>query len=337
MDNSTVCELPKYPGVDGRGAVILQYLEDTQEIAACGSFEYSTYSEMKDNSCYKLSGSSWQNMTPLINYHKPAPQVTKSLYLNGKGWFVFGQDQNNVVLSTEIFNGSFWNDTPATGSNGINLAYISIGCSVKLNDTHIMITGTDDDTDLTAGWILNLNDYSWTTIAPLGEKILQYGCVLTPEGEVLIAGGQNVGVRKSTVKIYNPATDSWRLDNNLPTDVDPIIFGFFNWNNEIYFATWLANSVWKKTNSGWEKTDIEMGASFNVERCPAILVPKHAIQCPTLTTIATTTATTTTSTTSTTTTSTISTTTTETTTLTSTTTTATGKTLCKHNIYYPPI
>ena len=96
---------------------------------------------------------------------------------------------------------------------------------------------------------------------------------MTPVGVVVTTRGRD------RVKIYNPATDSWRLDNNLPTDVDPVFLGFFNWNNAIYFATWY-NSVWKKTNSGWEKTDIEMGARFNVERCPAIIVPKHAIQCP---------------------------------------------------------
>ena len=115
MDNSTVCELPKYPGVDGRGAVILQYLEDTQEIAACRDNDFSSPPvDMSYKSCYKLSGSSWhQNMPPLINFHDPFPKNTKSHYLNGKGWFVFSQDQNGVGLSTEIFNGSHWSNTPA--------------------------------------------------------------------------------------------------------------------------------------------------------------------------------------------------------------------------------
>ena len=96
---------------------------------------------------------------------------------------------------------------------------------------------------------------------------------MTPVGVVVTTRGRD------RVKIYNPATDSWRLDNNLPTDVDPVFLGFFNWNNAIYFATRF-DGVYKKTDFGWEKTDIKMGAYFRVDNSPAIIVPTHAIQCP---------------------------------------------------------
>ena len=93
LNTTRVCSLPSYPGVDGRGPVVLSYLADQRVLAACGS-----WTNRDDQSCYQLSPDQPSGWQPLgegqhINQFCTLPQRTRSHPLQD-GWFLIGQKDN---------------------------------------------------------------------------------------------------------------------------------------------------------------------------------------------------------------------------------------------------
>ena len=77
-------------------------------------------------------------------------------------------------------------------------------CSVPLNSTHLFFSGGDFYGGVLADtWTLDLENLEWTSSAPMLTGRSGHGCVLTADGEVLVAGGYPA---EDAVHIYNPVS-----------------------------------------------------------------------------------------------------------------------------------
>lgn len=278
--------MPNYPGVDGHGPVVLAYLEDQQVLAACGS------NGRKDQSCHQLSPGKptvWEEMPPLVATHCHYQYRTRSHYLSGLGWFVLGHDEScdySSDIQTELFTAEHqWIKTPTT-SPYPSASYPGSPCSVALNSTAIIITGGySQDGQLSATWLLDLTDYSWTRLRDMPGPRYTHGCMVTAEKEVLIAGGQDSDHPLSTVYIYSIENNIWRQAVDLPDGWKPTHYRFpvlFLWNDRPILLEQLSNRLWilQGKEEGWKQMEIPLGVGmFNGEQDSAILVPRGAFNC----------------------------------------------------------
>ena len=277
-----VCELAPYPGLllGGKGPVVLTYLPDQGVAAACGTLDQI------DRSCYALqpgTSSAWQSMAPMVKDHCSGPHRTRSHYSKYFGWIVFGQDEscsNQGFLVTETFT-----QDQGWVEKSIHSPYTDFYpgalCSVLIDDQSIMIIGgfTNKRAILSSNYILNLGNSSWVKATELLTSRNQHGCVVTADGEVMIAGG---AYEKKSVDFYDASSSSWRQGQDLPIKMgnygSPIIK---LWNFKPILMESSTDKIWEMQGDGsWQLFNISLGATFNGRTDNAVLVPAGQFKCP---------------------------------------------------------
>ena len=290
LDDGSVNELPPYPGVNGRGPVALTFLEDDRKVAACG-----TWSKSQVSTCYMLNPEptpAWQQMSSShVSQHCPFPYGTRSHYIDPIGWLVFGDGSTcsrdeDEGLSSEILalGNADWMETPIASPHTSGYPYNT--CSVQLNSTHVFVSGGyfNDEHELSSAFILDTTNYMWTPAEPLITARDGHGCVLTASGEVLIAGGVGAlgSPGMSSVHIYNPTTDTWREEGDLPDKMtayfNPVMF---LWRGKPILLESGSQNIWQMEEDdgfgGWQKLSAVLGSEFFGSDDIAILVPSAEI------------------------------------------------------------
>ena len=276
--DSHVCELPRYPGQEGKGPGIMEYIPAENRVAACGSFQLS------DRSCHALEPgmSSWKVMPSVGMDYCNNPTRTKSHYSPSLGLGIFGQrtcDNIKGGLNTEIFSMGIWTSYSTIGYPYTD-GFAGATCSVLLNSTTIMVTGgwKDNIGRLDSSLIVHLETGTWTSVAKMPAEINQHTCVLTAEGEVLIAGGAG-GSR--SVYVYNVADNLWRQEQDLPSQIETLFSVSLLWNNKPLLLEHNSDLIWQRTDTGdWQMLNSSMGDTFQGIQNRAILVPGGVFTCP---------------------------------------------------------
>ena len=295
LDKSAVCKLQSYPVKTA--PFLLNYLENTKEVMACNNFYNFTYTYLFGSSpinCYKLNSSDSSNWTyspPMVTDHHDYTYFTKSFYLNNGDLFVIGSnDSTTRFISTALWS-SDGNSLSATPTGGLpNMTttyqnYPSGGCAAKLNDTHIMVVGGLEGEHsfrkyLSSAWILNLADYTWQLVEPMNQERYGHACILTAEGEVLVAGGVTDNGKSYNAEIYNPITNSWRNDSfDLPAK-STVFADTLLYEKKVIMLPQGTTNPWIRTESGWKNSNVSLGGTFDGNwGSKAVMVPKDAFNC----------------------------------------------------------
>ena len=285
LAENRVCNLELYPGEGGVASpLILDYLPQRNELAGCGTFgEF-------DRSCYSLrpgSPEAWQPLSSLAQDHCNLLISTRSHVSPELGWFVFGHE-GTVCQSDTNFGDLFIADLLTNTDNKWTVSpvaspypngYPASSCSVLLNPTTVMVTGgyDNDMTTLDMCFLLDLNTMTWTKVAPMLKPRQDHTCVVTVDGEVLIAAGQD-----GSVHVYNPATNSWREEQDLPDQVTTFYeSALLLLNGMPSFVEVDTDKIWQRQEDGsWEMMDVSLGAEFDGFFDHLVPVPADLYQCP---------------------------------------------------------
>ena len=220
LNTTRVCSLPSYPGVDGRGPVVLTYLENQRLLVACGSFD------RVDKSCYQLSPdnpSGWEPLPSLTNTFCPYPTMTKNVQLPTGEWLLLGQGVDAIGpllfnISSELLNAQLQWSQPRIKNPYAAAGYPWGTCIVAINSTRIIVTGGyNGDGELSSTWMLDLTDLSWERLQDMPVPRYSHGCTTTPTGELIIAGGSV----DRYVYIYNLMSNTWSQAGELPPEINP--------------------------------------------------------------------------------------------------------------------
>ena len=292
LEDSSACKIADAP----KTPVIFQYLGDQKVAAVCGQQGNKT-----DQSCYSLSNGTnpgWTALPQISNQYCPFPSQTRSHYINNNGWFVLGKKPLDRVPngnfdtcryqdskpSAEIFNTiRQWNNisiaSPYRTGN-----YPQMTCSVPLNTSHVMVMGGySDGLTHSEAFIYNIASNTWTNNTAAMPQSTQWpGCVLKPDGEVLVAGGMEPlnGIPRDSVHIYNVASNSWRtLLSKLPEPVRrPVML---LWKNTPILLVSGTDKVYKmKDDNSWELLEAKLGKEFRGDTDLAVVVPSGLYSCP---------------------------------------------------------
>lgn len=249
-------------------------------MAACGTFETTS------RFCYSLSPGlppTWKDINPFTSNHCHIPDVTRSHYSREFGWYVFGREtcpSRGNIMSEVMNDNQNWLEIPA--SSPFSEGFPGGTCSVLINSSTALITGGIDKDILSFTSLLDLNTFTWTEVAPMITPRAGHGCVVDENNEVLIAGGFN-GALLSSVHIYNPATDSWREEQELPGLMEHYKYPtILLWNQKPVLLEANSDRMWMRLeNRSWELMPTTLGAEFlGSDVDTAALVPADLYQCP---------------------------------------------------------
>jgi len=152
-------------------------------------------------------------------------------------------------------------------------------CTVPLNSTHLLLSGgnTGGNDYLADTWILDLENLACTPSTPMLLPRSDHGCVLTTEGEVLIAGGLGDQTNyEYSAHIFNPVTLEWRENGDIPTEAThgegPRLL---LWNSKVLMVKKYSDLIWEMTaDGGWQVMDVTLGpATFTGGWENGIIVP----------------------------------------------------------------
>ena len=282
LNTTRVCSLPSYPGVDGRGPVVLSYLADQRVLAACGSLNNTD-----DQSCYQLSPDQPSGWQPLgagqhFNQFCARPQYTRSHPLQA-GWFLIGQKDNcgssGAALSTELLTPELQWITPSISNPFDKAGYPWGTCSVAINSSSVIVTGGLNNLYLSSTWMLDLSDFSWTRLQDLPGPRFAHGCTTTATGELIIVGGWD-GSDISSVYIYNLINNTWRRAGDLPAGMNYYYFPvMFLWNKHPILLEPLTSNIWILDGNNWTLMEATMGAQFGGLYDTATTVPAGIFTC----------------------------------------------------------
>ena len=251
-----------YPAAGG--PVTLAFYDPTGDVVACGEYKNSDYKE-----CFIFDGITWEPLPLLQEYPYPYAYGTKSYFMEGIGLWVGGQPgkgEGTDEMVNELFNSDGqWEKLPVDSP----YEFYAVPCIVPLNSTHIFFSG--GHRHYTDTWIFDLESLVWTSSTPMLKPRNEHGCVLTNEGEVLIAGGSDGNV---DVNIFNPVSLEWRESGNLPSEIATSLPGLRLWNGTVLLFEGETDRIWKREeDQGWQLMDVTMGGNFYAVWGNAVLVP----------------------------------------------------------------
>ena len=279
MNDSTACQIYK----SDKRPVILQFLNNTA--VACGE-----YSNKTDKSCFGLKPDNMSvqkiDVLPMLNEHCPYPEVTRSLYIDPYGLFVFGRkplvgdcQSQESKLTSERFQLNWRNESIVSPYPTGN--YPTMTCAVALNISHVMVIGGYvDGISLNSCFILNLNDNTWSPTTPMPLQYLQLmSCGLSENGEVVVAGGVTNGGASASVYKYNPASNNWTNSTNLPVPVERSVM--LSWNNKLILLHTGTDNIYQMNNDDtWGLMNATLGERFDSQTDLAVIVPEQQFFCP---------------------------------------------------------
>ena len=138
--------------------------------------------------CYSFDGITWEPMPSLQEDHYPYAFKTKSFFLDGSLW-VGGDDGSQGMVNEMLNSDGQWITLPVVLPYE---NYYFTPCVVPLNSSHIFFSGGSyNDNYLADTRILDVENLLWTSSTQMLTPRIYHGCVLTNDGEVLIAGGNN--------------------------------------------------------------------------------------------------------------------------------------------------
>ena len=132
-----------------------------------------------------------------------------------------------------------------------------------------------------SAWILNLADYTWRMVEPMNQARFMHACILTAEGEVLVAGGVTpYNPKIYTGEIYNPINNSWRNDSfDLPAK-STVFADTLLYEKKVIMLPQGTTNPWIRTESGWKNSNVSLGGTFDGNwGSKAVMVPKDAFNC----------------------------------------------------------
>ena len=290
MEEDT-CELAAvYPG--SKGPVHLAFNTDEGSLVACG-----TIGDKNDLSCRSFDGSAWTDLPAKLEKNCQWPSRSVNAYLPGLGWLVLAQskycdDADGVKAELLAAGKAVWTRLYGMQACSHGSVFPDSACLVALNDTSLLMTGGRvGKKPSTKACMYDAASGHWTQVADMPLDLFEHGCALTPEGEVLVGGGQFRGTFGPRLNIntyiYNPVTKAWRRNTGrLPKTVFSQDFSkLFLANGKNFLVENLADSqgndrIWARLADGsWEETESKMGASFNGEKDYAVLVPADFAKC----------------------------------------------------------
>ena len=236
----------------------------------------------------------WEQINSFGKKISSSSLIVKSHYRSDvSSWYVFGSQRihnrnrtNAGFVSGKLSEGKNWLWTPVTSSPYPN-GFATGACSVLLNNSFAFITGglrIDENHTLSSSFMLDLNTFTWTEVAKMIAPRAGHGCVVDKNNEVLIAGGlQNIFPTPkflSTVHIYNPVTDSWREDKELPVK-NGTLSTVLLWNQRLVAPEAGTDKLWeRKEDRSWELMNTTLGRKFQGVFGSLALVPAGLYQCP---------------------------------------------------------
>ena len=268
--------------------VVLEYLPDIQQVAVCGAD-----GDKNDKSCATLTADKiWKDMPSLANEVCPYTSNTRSTYLDGYGWLVFGKqkfDRDPVgdfdicryrdaqpTFQVRAPGGAEWSEvsiaSPFSTGN-----YPQRTCTLTLNSTHVlMMGGYSDGLTRNEAWILDVTDNTWTQIASLPDYRQTPGCVVTESGDILVVGGYNArGQQTNTTFTYNLANDAWTQQPDFPLKLGKN--SLLMWKKRPILLRFGNEEVWiMREDKTWETLPVTLGNRFH---SLAVMVPNDVYKC----------------------------------------------------------
>ena len=274
---------------------VLEYIDHLGKVATCGDQWHNG-----TLACYTLQPGApdtppaWEQINSFGKKISSSTGFVRSHYRSDvSSWYVFGAQPTHTtnktdagLVSEKLIEGRNWHRTPATSSPYPN-GFAGGACSVLLNNSIAFITGglrIDENHTLSSSFMLDLNTFTWTEMAKMITPRAGHGCVVDNNNEVLIAGGlQNIFPTPkflSTVHIYNPVTDSWREDKELPVK-NGTLSTVLLWNQRLVAPEAGTDKLWeRKEDRSWELMNATLGGIFQGVFSSLALVPAGLYQCP---------------------------------------------------------
>ena len=143
----------------------------------------------------------------------------------------------------------------------------------------MIVIGGYNGAPLSSTWMLDLSDFSWTSLMDLPGPRYGHGCTTTATGELIIAGGYD-GSDISSVYIYNLINNTWRRVGDLPAGWSYYSFPvMFLWNKHPILLERDSSNIWILDGINWKKMEATMGADFEGAWDTATTVPAGIFTC----------------------------------------------------------
>jgi len=127
--------------------------------------------------------------------------------------------------------------------------------------------------------MLDLSDFSWTSLRDLPGPRYGHGCTTTATGELIIAGGYDGSDFKSSVYIYNLMSNTWSQAGDIPTEMESDPSAMFLWNKHPIILEQSSSNIWILDGNNWERMEATMGAMFEGNYDIATTIPPGVLKC----------------------------------------------------------
>ena len=147
------------------------------------------------------------------------------------------------------------------------------------NSTAVIVTGGYNGALLSSTWMLDVSDFSWTSLMDLPGPRRYHGCTTTAAGELIIAGGRDGSGYTSSVYIYNLINNTWRRAGDLPAVMENRYPVMFLWNKHPILLERYTSNIWILDGTNWKMMEATMGARFDGDYDTSTTVPAGIFTC----------------------------------------------------------
>lgn len=104
------------------------------------------------------------------------------------------------------------NTGKVSATNALSVTHTA-GCSLKLNDGRIFVSGGAANITSTATTkvteVFDASTSSWSVVAPMNVSRAWHACTLMSDGKVFVVGGKSGSSNVATTEIYDPVANTW--------------------------------------------------------------------------------------------------------------------------------
>jgi len=264
--SAAACDLPAYP--DGVPPVALTYSDIFDYAFACGA-----HADKDKKTCYAFDGSVWQPLENgvLVGDHYPFVYGTYNHMMPGLGWWIGGTKSSEANWNSELYTENReWVSLPLGSPYPGDAGFLpGRMCSVKLNSTHILLTGGIEEyfhTSYKEIWILDLESLVWSKSTPmLGNGRSSHACGLNSAGELVIVGGwESNNIVLDSVQILNLESGEWREAGTVPEGVDTNYPVMLTWQDQLIMLSRDTGDIWMMADDGssWTPAAASLSGTF---------------------------------------------------------------------------